>query len=63
MTPEEYKVFQDNQKKPKSEPEPETPDDSVSVTQDPSKQAWDFFVLVLVWVLPVEHLGLRLTFN
>ena len=37
MSPEEYKVFQDNQKKPQAAPEEPADDSSVSVTQDPSK--------------------------
>ena len=40
MTPEEYKIFQENQKKQPAAPEAAAPDDSsISVTQDPSKKS------------------------
>ena len=40
MTPEEYKIFQENQKKQPAAPEAAAPDDSsISVTQDPSKNS------------------------
>merc|ERR1719204_2730893 len=56
LNPEEYKIFQENQKKAKSAPQAAVPEDSISVTQDPSGK----FVLQIpepVWKIILQNKG------
>merc|ERR1719204_2849409 len=56
LNPEEYKIFQENQKKAKSAPQAAVPEDSISVTQDSSGK----FVLQIpepVWKIIIQNKG------
>merc|ERR1719204_2894498 len=56
LNPEEYKIFQENQKKVKSAPQAAVPEDSISVTQDSSGK----FVLQIpepVWKIIIQNKG------